>query len=446
MSVAGILLLGTGCSRQEDEIKPVTENVSLAGNTQGVLMQAFYWDVPMGGTWYGTIQGKISSWKTAGVTALWMPPVGKGESGPYSVGYDPYDYFDFGNFNQKGTTETRYGSKTELQSCITAAHNAGLKVYADIVMNHNGGGLAENNPNKGGTTNTKFETASGIFNRHYNDFHPSTYWGNDEGVFSTYPDLCHNNPYVAGGLWANSNSVAKYYKGTMGFDGWRFDWVDGFWPGFVKSFVAAASGFAVTEYWGPSGGSSVSEMQNCVNGSGVSTFDFPCVKALQSAFNNNNLANLSSMGMLCKTNPSKAVTFVTNHDINYIPNNKKLMAYAFILAHEGIPCLFYSDYESLLDKNKMNALIWINKNLAAGTTTVLYSDNDEYIAKMNGSPGLIIYINNSGGNLSRSVTTSWTSKTVHDFANNWGTNYTTNASGVTTLYAPGNSYTVWSTQ
>lgn len=37
-------------------------------------MQAIYWYVPMGGTWWGTIQGKVSSWSSAGITAIWMPP------------------------------------------------------------------------------------------------------------------------------------------------------------------------------------------------------------------------------------------------------------------------------------------------------------------------------------------------------------------------------------
>jgi alpha-amylase len=452
----GLLSIGimnwTSCSKEEQNI-PVNDQLDFsspessslkAGNSQGVMMQAFYWNVPMGGTWWGTIQGKVSSWATAGITALWMPPSCKCASGPYSCGYDPFDYFDFGDFNQMGTTETRYGSKSELISCITAAHNAGLKVYADIVMNHCGGGSAQNNPNTGGTTNTSFVPASGLFPRSYNDFHPSTYEASDAGTFGTYPDLCHKNPNVAGWLWSNSNSVAKYYKGTLKYDGWRFDWVDGYSPTYVKSFVAAASGFAVTEFWGASNGTSVSQIQTCINASGVSSFDFPCNFAMKTAFTGGNLAALSTTDMLCKSNPGKAVTFVTNHDVNNITTNK-LLAYAFILTHEGLPCIFYTDYESELDKNKLNTLIWINKNLAAGTTTVLYADNDEYIAKMSGSPGLVVYINTSGSTLSRAVTTNWVSSNIKDYTGNVSSNLTTNSSGGVTISAPANSYSVWST-
>jgi len=408
------------------------------------MIEGFYTNVPMGGTWWGTIQGKVSSWANAGITSIWMPPSSKGASGANSNGYDPFDYFDFGNYNQMGTTLTRYGGKTDLLSCISAAHNAGMQVYADIVMNHSVGGSPEYNPNTGTTTNTAFVPASGIFPRHYNDFHPSTYEQSDAGVFSNFPDLCHKNPTVSGGLWANSNSVAKYYKNTMGYDGWRFDWVDGFSPTYVQAFVNAAPGFAVTEYWGPSSGTSVSELQSCINSSGQSTFDLPCMFALKSAFTNSNLATLNTTDMVCKSNPSKAVTFVTNHDVDYIPAANKLQAYAFIMAHEGTPCIFYLDYESLLDKGKMNTLIWINKNLAAGTTNVIYANNNEYVAQMNGSPGLLIYINNSSSTLTRTVTTKWANSTIHDFANNWSTDVTTNSSGAATISVPANSYTIWS--
>jgi len=452
MFLISIALTQYSCSQEEiikppdnqENIVPVVKINTKRGNVKGVMMQAFYWDVPMGGNWWGTIQGKVSSWANVGITALWMPPASKGESGPYSVGYDPFDYFDFGDFNQKGTLETRYGSKAELQSCINAAHNAGLKVYADIVMNHNGGGSAQNNPNTGGSTNTYFQPASGIFPRGYNDFHPSTYANADAKVFASYPDLCHKNPWVSGGLWSNTNSVAQYYKNVLGFDGWRFDWVDGFSPSYVKNFVDAAPGFAVTEYWGPSNGTSVNELQACINSSGQSSFDFPCMFGMKNAFTNNNLALLSTTEMLCKSNPLKAVTFVTNHDINDIPDNKKLQAYAFIMAHEGTPCLFYTDYETLLDKTKMNNLIWINKNLADGKTTVIYADNDEYIAQMDGDPGLLIYINNSGSTQTRTVTTKWNNTSLHDFANNTASNSSSNSSGVVTISAPANNYTIWS--
>jgi alpha-amylase len=66
--------------------------------------------------------------------------------------YDPTDYLDFGDFNQNGSVETRFGSKTELVNLITKAHAKNTKVYADIVINHNNEGASESNPFTG--TNT----------------------------------------------------------------------------------------------------------------------------------------------------------------------------------------------------------------------------------------------------------------------------------------------------
>jgi len=443
-----LILLFDSCSKDK-ATNPVmlkkglnySSNLSVIAG-KNIIMQGFYWNVPSGGTWWTVLQGKVSAWASAGITAVWLPPSCKCQSGALSVGYDPFDYFDFGNYNQMGTTKTLYGSKTDLTTLIGDAHTAGLKVYADIVINHCAGGSSQANPNTGTNTNTSFLPASGMFNRGYNDFHPSTYETSDEGVFKSYPDLCHANPYDAGWCYANSNSIAQTYK-AMGYDGWRFDYVAGYHPWVVQNWLTAVGGFAVGEFWD----SSVTNVQNWITaeGSTASAFDFPCYYALQEAFVNDDLTALSTYGMLCKSNPSHAVTFVANHDIDNIYTNK-LSAYAFILAHEGTPCIFYSDYEQWLSKDKLNNLIWINKNLAAGTTTVLYADSDEYVAKMSGSPGLVIYINNSGSTLSRSITTNWQSKTIKDYTGNVTGSLTTSSSKTVTISAPANSYSIWSTE
>jgi alpha-amylase len=57
----------------------------------------------------------------------------------------------------------------------------------------------------------------------------------------------------------------------------------------------------------------------------------------------------------------------------------------------------YQDYEEWLNKSKMDNLIWIHNNKATGTTSVLYTDNDDIARRngYNGNPGLVVYINNS---------------------------------------------------
>lgn len=47
-----------------------------------------------------------------------------------------YDLFDLGEFDQRGAVRTKYGTKEELLAGVAAAHAAGLRVYADVVLNH----------------------------------------------------------------------------------------------------------------------------------------------------------------------------------------------------------------------------------------------------------------------------------------------------------------------
>ncbi len=403
-----------------------------------VLMQGFYWDYPAGGVWWNTIKTKVPEWQAAGITDIWLPPAQKAQGGASSMGYDPYDYYDLGQYNQHGTVETRAGSYNELKSLIDTAHNYGMGVYADIVINHNSGGELEWNPYTNSNTWTKFEPLSGKFNRSYNDFHPNLDCSGDSGVFGGFPDLAHCKSYVQDWLWGRSDSVAKYYKNTLGFDGWRFDYVKGFGGWVIQEWVNAAGGFAIGEYWD----SNKWTLNNWVNSTGntASAFDFALYYAMDDAFDGNDLTKLVDAGLI-SINPMKSVTFVANHDTDIIWN--KNMAYGYIFTHEGVPTLFYRDYEEWLDKDRLNNLIWIYNNLADGNTSTLYVDNDELIDQRNGQPGLVVYMNNSSGNKYRWVKTKWANTELKDYTGHLGYTKWTNSSGWVELGAPGNDYSVW---
>jgi len=403
-----------------------------------IIMQAFYWDYPSGGNWWNTINGKVDSWKAAGITDIWLPPVQKSDSGPYSMGYDPYDYFDFGQYTQKGTTETRGGSYGELTNLITKIHSQSMGVYADIVINHNSGGTSEFNPFTNTNTNTSFIPVSGKFLRSYNDFHPNADCTSDAGTFSTYPDLAHCKAYVQDWLWKRTDSVAQFYKNTLKFDGWRFDFVRGFGGWVVRDWVNAVGGFSVGENWD----SNKTVINNWIASTDnkSSAFDFALYYSMDSAFDGNNLNNLKNAGLI-SINPSKAVTFVTNHDTDII--SKKNMAYGYIFTHEGDPTLFYQDYESWLDKNRLNNLIWIYNNKAKGTTSNLFVDQDELIDQRNGTPGLVVYFNNSSGDKYRVVQTKWKNTVIKDYTGRMTYTKTTDANGFVEVGSKGNDYSVW---
>ena len=79
-----------------------------------------------------------------GYDYLWVPspckaPTGKGTKWG-NVGYNLYDRFDLGDIPQRGSLETRYGSRGSMRNMVDKAHQCDIKVIPDIIMNHNGNG------------------------------------------------------------------------------------------------------------------------------------------------------------------------------------------------------------------------------------------------------------------------------------------------------------------
>lgn len=70
-----------------------------------------------------------------GVTAAWLPPGCKAND-PKGNGYDCYDLWDLGEFDQKWTRSTKWGSREELGELVNKAKGLGVKVIWDAVLNH----------------------------------------------------------------------------------------------------------------------------------------------------------------------------------------------------------------------------------------------------------------------------------------------------------------------
>ena len=95
--------------------------------------------------WWRHVTARLDEMREAGFTALWLPPCSKAASAT-SMGYDPFDFFDLGEFDQRGGMETWFGNKADLVALVEAAHARGMQVYADTVYNHMSGGEQEWNP------------------------------------------------------------------------------------------------------------------------------------------------------------------------------------------------------------------------------------------------------------------------------------------------------------
>src|SRR5690606_4270037 len=89
---------------------------------------------------------------------VWFPPPSKSwlqeldalGNSHAACGYLPLDYFDIGSYTQSvelhdGTVythagaETLYGSEVELRAAIDTLHSRGVRVLADVVVNHRAG-------------------------------------------------------------------------------------------------------------------------------------------------------------------------------------------------------------------------------------------------------------------------------------------------------------------
>lgn len=98
------------------------------------MMQFFHGYTPADGSLWKQLAGQAASLSEAGITSVWLPPAYKGAAGADDTGYGVYDLFDLGEYNQKGSIRTKYGTRDEYLQAIQAAHVAGMQVYADGEM------------------------------------------------------------------------------------------------------------------------------------------------------------------------------------------------------------------------------------------------------------------------------------------------------------------------
>lgn len=414
----------------------------------GVMMQGFYWDASATGTsWWNNLASKANELKLAGFTAIWIPPVGKGASGGYSNGYDPFDDYDLGSKDQMGTVATRWGTREELQKSVATMRANGLDVYVDLVLNHRNG--------DGGDWIYKYKDAYGVagngrFGKGYYDFHPGyktqdANVPNDDSSFGR--DLAHDSPYVANGLKAAGEWMTK----ALDIQGYRLDYVKGISYTFLKDYLntgAMAGKFAVGEYW-DSNRDTLNWWNATAMGSRASVFDFALREELKSMANGGGYYDMSRLDHagLTGINPGGAVTFVENHDTDehYPITQNKHLAYAYILTSEGYPTVFYKDYYNYGMKTTLDNLIWIHEKIAAGSTTQRWKDGDVFAFTRNGGSKLLVGLNDHGS-AARTITVQTdfgANVKLHDYSGR-GADVWTNGSGQATITIPANNYVAYS--
>lgn len=364
----------------------------------GIMMQYFHWYTSADGSLWKQLAKDSSKLASAGFTALWLPPAYKGAAGENDVGYGVYDLFDLGEFNQKGSVRTKYGTREEYLNGIKSAQKAGLQIYVDVVFNHK---LGADEPETFKATpfnpQNRYEAIGELqtikawthFNFpgrkekysalkwhwwHFNAVDYNTLDAEANAIYlfegKTFDDSVDldkgNFDYLMGcNLDINNPDVQKelfywgeWYLETTGVDGFRFDATKHVKSDFFLdwlSHVRRHNGrklFAVGEYW--SGNSQALEHFIKATDGSMMLFDVSLHYNFARAGKEGENFNMQTIfdNTLVKNHPALAVTLVSNHDTQPLQSLEsvveawfKPLAYAMILLRkDGYPCVFAADY------------------------------------------------------------------------------------------------------
>lgn len=375
----------------------------------GTMIQYFHWYLPSDGNLWKQIKEDAPHLQDLGFTTIWFPPAFKGSSGGYGVGYGVYDLYDLGEFDQKGSVRTKYGTRQEYIDAINSVHDSGMRAMVDIVLNHKAGGdekekfrVVKVDPdNRDKVISAPFEieaytkftfpgrkkkysefqwdymcftgvdyaadiNETGIF-RILNSYGDS--WekmiGSEKGNYDylMFNDIDFRNPAVVGEL----QRWGRWYWDQVHFDAVRLDAVKHITPSFYLDWLRKLRErtqkeiFAVGEYWAPGHSNLLLEYIKETNNE-MSLFDSSLHRNFHLASTGGNSYDIRRIfdETLVKALPQKAVTVVANHDTQPLQALEapveawfKPIAYALILLRdEGHPCVFYPDLYGAHYKDK----------------------------------------------------------------------------------------------
>jgi len=193
--------------------------------------------------------------------------------------------------------------------------------------------------------------------------------------FCPAPDIDHTNVNIQNDIvyWLN------WLKNEHGFDGWRFDFVKGYGGNFVEHYVRSSSPkFSVGEYYD----GDLNKVTSWISAShGQSfAFDFPLRYVLKDAINNDNFYSLKSDGFrppgVMGVDPTHSAPFVDNHDTErserFGGNAQILQGYAYILTHNGVPFVYYTDWKEM--NFAIKEILNVRKRFYLGLNSALYID------------------------------------------------------------------------
>ena len=358
--------------------KPVNAN-SVPSECEDVMLQAFYYDsyrdgapgdVLVNGKQLGNTKWNVLLSQSDEIGTyfdlVWLPPSGKSEGG---TGYHQTVY---------SNQNSDWGSQKDLLEFINRMHAADTKVIADIVINH-----------AGGKSWCEFYTQN--FGE-YGMFEPDASWiaQSDEVNFNSEAGDCKGRAtgpedggyngqdnYGSARDWAHAKpevqemmkAYLKWMKNVIGFDGWRYDYAQGFKGKYIDMYNSASENyFSVVEFWNGDM-NNIKSYLNDVNWNTLA-FDFSTKYSAIQGIADGNYQRCMGSGLLGAGLSKYAVTFVDSHDTYFgceagrdnndeiggcgksmedYNKDRVLGANAFILSMPGVPCVFYPHWVKYKD-------------------------------------------------------------------------------------------------
>jgi alpha-amylase len=342
----------------------VAPTYGVPGQCEAVSMQGFYWnsymknDSATATNLYGDTRWKTMLDQANEIGAyfdmIWLPP----SAAAGGTGYYPRQY---------SNQNSDWGSRADLEKLIASFHNSGMKVVADVVLDHM---IAQS---------SWCDFATMDFGK-YGKYTPDLSWicrtdeVNDPATkgdtlagpcwgLATGPDDEGDNNIGARDLAHASSTVQEFSKAylqwlldEMKYDGFRWDEAKGFDPRHIGEYNAVANPYiSFVERW-----SGTDDMIWTIDRSGYRTMalDFQTKYSVFDALAGWHYETLANRGWgLVGSGYSKyAVTFIDSHDW-FLRNDQEfagqgnsmkselkgrlMQANAWLLSMPGVPSVFY---------------------------------------------------------------------------------------------------------
>lgn len=329
------------------------------GVKASILYQSYTWQSCREKHFYRSLQAELKALKQEGFTHVLLPPFTKSLS---QEGYLPQALYSL---------NSQYGNQASLCQLIEAAHDLGIKVLGDAVLNHRVGVKSW-----GDLQNPDWDPTCIC----QDDEWPKAKGQPDSGAMVPYArDIDFSQKKVIDDL----KKWLSWLTEKIGFDGFRLDFARGYAANYAKILMDhVPEKTFIAEIWHDfnvqNSDKNRQQLMDWLDATSANAyvFDFTTYGLLQHAFSHMDFSKLADKHG-CPTGaigwwPERSFTFGGNHDVSsnefggqsYWPMPKRYLTayYAYLLTHPGKPCVYKGHYQHGKLKNEIKKLLEIRKD------------------------------------------------------------------------------------